>query len=351
MKSRVLTAVVGGLAILVGLGGGVSVAADNVSFAGKTVNLTLGFEAGSGVDLYARVIARHLSTYLPGKPNVIVFNQPGAGGVVALNSWSAKSEPDGLSVAVVAQTQIDPEAIFRTNAKYEPVKFEHIGGVGGPSQALIISKDAVKRLTDKSQPPVNMGIVGTSLRTGYYQALWGTAFLGWNVKWVPGYQQTGQVRQAMERGEIDMTAFGGERDISYLNKTGKFTAVTQSGQHAGGKRIGRDVIGNAPILSDLVQGKIKDAAIKEAFDYSENVLQLGKWLILPAGTPDAIVDAYVKAYDAILTDPTYQNEIARIDPDSPVVKKAALDKLMVDLSKVSKKTIEHIHVVMRSQGL
>jgi tripartite-type tricarboxylate transporter receptor subunit TctC len=332
-------------------GSNVPAAAQDVSFAGKAVNLTVGFEAGGGVDLYARIIGRHLANYLPGKPNIVVLNQPGAGGVVAMNSWSAKSEPDGLSISIAAQSQVDPEAIFRTSAKYEPAKFKHIGGVGGPSQALFISNDALKRLTDKSQPPVVMGIVGTTLRTGYYQALWGVTFLGWNVKWVPGYQQTGQIRQAMERGEIDMTAFGGTTDIQYMQKTGKFTVVSQSGQVEHGKRISRPILGNAPIFYNLVQGKIKDRAAQEAFDYSENVLQIGKWLILSPATPEPIVNTYVKAYEAMLKDPQFQNEVAKIDPDSPAVNKADLETLMRDLAKASPKTIEFITTEMKRQGL
>jgi len=326
-------------------------AADDVSFAGKTINMIVGFDAGGGVDLYARILGRHLSEYLPGKPNIIVLNQPGAGGMVAMNSWVAKSETDGLSAIVGAQSQIDPEAVFRTKAKFEPVKLQYIGGIAGPSQPLFVRNDALKRLTDKSQPPVVMGIVGTTLRTGYYQALWGVKFLGWNVKWVPGYQQTAQVRQAMERGELDMSAFGQSRDIQYLQDSGKFTIVSQSGMMEDGKRATRPMVGKVPIMYDLVQGKISDPAAREAFDYSENVLQIGKWLALPPGTPDPIVAAYVKAYEAVVKDPKFQAEVEKTDPDSPVVKRGELLTLVRDLAKVSPKTLDYITGEMKRQGL
>src|SRR5437764_464101 len=60
-------------------------AQDDISFARKTVAMTIGFAAGGGVDLYGRMLGRHLVSYLPGRPTLVVLNQPGAGGVSALN--------------------------------------------------------------------------------------------------------------------------------------------------------------------------------------------------------------------------------------------------------------------------
>src|SRR5882724_1098672 len=69
-------------------------AKDDVSFAGRTVTMTVGFAAGGGVDLYGRTLGRHLVRYLPGHPGLVVMNQLGAGGVVALNDWANKAEPN-----------------------------------------------------------------------------------------------------------------------------------------------------------------------------------------------------------------------------------------------------------------
>ncbi len=183
---------------------GIAVAQGDISFAGKLVTLTVGFEAGSGPDIYGRILGQNLVRYLPGQPRLIVVNQLGAGGVVALNSWANKAEPDGLFVALGTLSQTDPDALMRTQAKYDPATFNYIGGLAGPSQGLFVNKDAVARLHDKTAKPVIMGMVGTTLRSGHYQVLWGVALLGWNVKWVVGYTRTAELRQAMERGEIEM---------------------------------------------------------------------------------------------------------------------------------------------------
>lgn len=325
-------------------------AQDDISFAGKTITMTIGFGVGGSVDLYGRILGQYLMRYLPGHPSLIVVNQLGAGGVVALNSWANKAEPNGLYVTIGAQSQTDPDALFRTQAMYDTTKFNYVGGMAAYSQGLFVNKNAVERLYDKSAKPVVMGLVGSTLRSGNYQVLWGVAFLGWNVQWVRGYPSTADLRQAMERGEIDMSTFGSSRDIEALFATGKFTVVSQGGTVKGGKRVARAIFGNAPIMADRVKDKITEPLAQRAFDYTENVSQVGMWLALPPGTPDGIVATYVKAFDATLNDPEYQAQFAKIDPDSPVASKAELENLVRELATVSPETIKYIQVEMERQS-
>ena len=326
-------------------------AQDSVSFAGKIITATVGFEAGNRVDLYARILGRTMEHYLSGQPNIIIVNRPGAGGVISLNEWAFKAEPDGLSVAIGGQTQLDEDALARTKAKYQPAKFKYVGGLVAPSQGLFINKAAMDRLTDKTTKPVVMGIVGSTLRTGYYQVLWGAAFLGWNVKWVPGYQSTSEVRNALERGEIDMSAFGSSTDIDYLLASGKVTVASQSGAIIDGKIVSRPVFGTAPIISDLVRGKIKDPLAQKAFAYGEEVIQVGNWVALPEATSKGIVSSYVKAFEATVKDPQFKDEWAKIDPDSPVARQAELEKMVNDLALVPPEALAFIQAELKRQGV
>jgi tripartite-type tricarboxylate transporter receptor subunit TctC len=322
----------------------------DVSFAGKTITLTIGFSAGGGVDLYGRTLGRHLVRYLPGHPGLVVLNQPGAGGVGALNDWAIRAERNGLSATIGAQSQTDPDALIRTHAKYDLTTFNYVGGLSAYSQGLFVSKDALARLYNKSAKPVAMGLVGSTLRSGNYQVLWGAAFLGWNLRWIRGYAGTAELRQALERGEIDMSTFGASNDIDYLLHAGKFTVVSQSGTVKDGRQVSRAVLGNAPIMSDLVKGRIKDALAQRAFDYAESVSQVGMWLALPPRTPDPIIAAYGSAFAATLNDPQYQVEFARIDPDAPAASKAELEKLIRELAKVSPDTLDYIQAELKRQG-
>lgn len=338
------------LAVLTGAGTKPSVAADDVSYVGKTITMTIGNAAGSGIDLYGRLLGRHLAQQLPGHPNVIVINQPGAGGLIAYNSWVTKAARDGSSAAIGGLTELDPANLLSANAQYNPATFKYVGGLAAPSQGVFISKEALPRLRNKSARPVIMGAVGSAIRGGYYQVLWGVAFLGWNVKWVPAYRDTSELRQAMERGEVDMSTFGNVRDIDNLQKSGKFSVVSQSGSIKDGKFERRPELGDAPIFADLARGQIEDPLAQRAFEYGENVAQAGRWLALPPDTPDTIVAVYLKAYDAIMKDPEYSAQIDKTDPGSPRVSKADLDNMVRALSNVSQDVINFIKAEQRRQG-
>jgi hypothetical protein len=330
---------------------GHAIAQDGAAFAGKSITMTIGFGSGGAVDLYGRTLGRYLVRYLPGRPGLIVLNQLGAGGVVALNDWANKAEPTGLFITVGAQSQSDPDALLRTHAKYDPRTFNFIGGLAAYSQGVFINKDALARLYDKTAKPVVMGLVGTTLRSGNYQVLWGVEFLGWNVRWVRGYTSTAELRQALERGEIDMSTFGAGRDIDFLRQTGRFALISQSGSVKGGKTVPRDSLGNVPLISDLVAGKIKAPMAQKVYAYGQSVSQVGMWLALPPRTSDDIIATYVKAFTSTLADPHYQDEFAKIDPDSPVASKADLDRLMAELGNVSLSTLDFLQSELVQQGI
>ena len=346
MQRSLVAAAIGGLLAL----SAPSFAADSISFAGKTVAMTVGNAAGSGIDMFGRALGHYLTLNLPGHPALAVFNQPGAGGLIAYNNWIKTAKPDGLSVAVGGLTELDPASLPRANAEYDPSTFKYVGGLGAPSQALFINKAAAARLRDKSTEPVVMGAVGAAFRGGYFQALWGVAFLGWNQRWVNGYRDTYELRQALLRGEADMSTFGNVKDIEILLEGGGFSVISQSGTLKDGRYEPRPGLAEAPIFSDLVKNHIEDPLARRAFDYGENISQVGRWLALPPNTPEPIVSAYLAAYEAAIHDPEYIAAIGRTDPGSPSVNHSDLERLARDLSKVSPDVIGYMKSELKRQG-
>ncbi len=73
--------------------------ADDVSdfYKGKRLTMFVGSSPGDGTDLYGRLIARHMSRKLPGSPQVVATNVPGANGLVAANTPRRASIPTGLT--------------------------------------------------------------------------------------------------------------------------------------------------------------------------------------------------------------------------------------------------------------
>src|SRR4051794_8160657 len=87
------------------------VRADGVSefYAGKSVNLVIGYAPGGGYDLYARTLARHMPRHIPGSPNIVVQNMPGAGSLKAANFLYTIAPKDGTTFGGFSRgAPIDP---------------------------------------------------------------------------------------------------------------------------------------------------------------------------------------------------------------------------------------------------
>jgi tripartite-type tricarboxylate transporter receptor subunit TctC len=322
-----------------------------VSFEGKTVTMLVGFPTGGGTDASARMLAPFLTKYLPGNPNVIFNNMPGADGMVAMNSFVQRTKPDGLTVTMGSSTLSDPLQYRRPQSHFDPTKFKFIGGLGRGGTILVIRTDAEKRLYDKSAPPVVMGSIGGIPRSGMQSTAWGIAYLGWNAKWVVGYRGTKELFLALERGEIDMTATGNLSQVQRMLDTGTVKILTQSGTTKNGERTARPDFGNAPVLASLVEGKITDPIEKQSFAYWTNLTSTDKWLALPPDTPDAIVKVYQLAYDQMVRDPDFIALGQKISEEIEPQPGADVARIVDILGSISPAAIEQIDVMLRKQGL
>src|SRR5215471_11365533 len=70
-------------------------------YAGKTIELVVGGDAGGGYDIYARTLARHLTRQIPGNPTIVVKNMPGAGSTRAGIYISTVAPKDGTSIGAM----------------------------------------------------------------------------------------------------------------------------------------------------------------------------------------------------------------------------------------------------------
>src|SRR5437868_3506995 len=139
---------------------GWSPAAAQASFQGKTVTMIIGFAAGGGTDAYGRLAANYFATYLPGQPNVVPRNVPGAEGITAMNYIVQQTVPDGYTIAACSSTTADPLNYRKPQSHFDATTFPVVGGVGRGGTVLIISKDAERRLYDSRARPVVMGSPG-----------------------------------------------------------------------------------------------------------------------------------------------------------------------------------------------
>jgi tripartite-type tricarboxylate transporter receptor subunit TctC len=323
-----------------------------ISFAGKTVTMIVGSNAGGGTDATGRVIAVFLQKYLPGKPTVVVRNMPGAAGIPSLNFLVHKAAPDGLTVAMTSQSVIDP-TIFRSspNLQYDPKKLLAVGAVMRGGTAILIRSEAAARLLDKSKMPVLIGGVEAVPRPDMQAVVWAIEYLGWNAKWIVGYSSTNDTFLAADRGEIDVTATSNIFQLSDRVKAGSMKILTQSGTVKDGKAVGRPEFGDTPILLDQLEGRIKGALAQQAFAYWKALNSSDKILFLAPDTPSEILAAYHEAYRRMSEDPEFIEMGAKISDGFATIPGKEFQSILTTLVDTTPEALEYQKNIMRKQGL
>jgi len=322
-----------------------------VSFKGKTVTMIIGFAAGGGTDLAGRLIAAHLGKYLPGQPNVIVQNIPGAEGMTAMNYFANQAKPDGLTLTMGSGSVADPINFRKPQAKYDPSKFLFVGGTGRGGTLTVINKEHEANLTDKSKPQVIMGSPGGAPRSGVLVTAWGIEFLGWNAKWVVGYKGTNDLFTALERGEIDMAATSSTHMVEKLLKTGKFKIVTQSGTIKDGQLLPRSDFPDAPLLPKMLEGKIADPIARQSFEYWASLESKDKWLALPPGTADDVVKAYREAFVKMSDDADFTARAKAMAEDFTPTSWQDLQSWIKTMADTPDESIRFLSVMLGHQGV
>jgi tripartite-type tricarboxylate transporter receptor subunit TctC len=338
--------------LLLGLAGGSLALAQNAAlFHGKTVTMIIGYAAGGGTDTFGRLVASFLAHHLPGSPTVIVRNVPGADGVMAMNYFVEQVASDGYSLTVNASTTADPLNWRKPQAHFDPTKFAVIGGAGRGGVLLVISKEAEKRLHDKSAPPVVMGALSGLPRSGMQMTAWGIEYLGWNAKWVIGYRGTNELMVALDRGEIDMTSTGNLFHVQRLLSTGRFKVLAQTGVLKNAQRIPRPEFADVPVFDTMLAGKIADPLMLKAFDYWSANSSIDKWAALPPNPPPAMLAVYRETYNRMIADTDFVERGRKLSDDFEPWSSGEVEPLIKTLGGIPPEAIDRLSAMLRKQGL
>src|SRR5262249_17894120 len=97
-------------------------------YAGKSIRLVVGIDVGSGYDVNARLLARHLANHIPGKPTIVVQNQPGAGSAIMTSQLYTTGPFDGTAIgAAFAGMPTQPLLQPGGGIRFDPVKLLWLG--------------------------------------------------------------------------------------------------------------------------------------------------------------------------------------------------------------------------------
>ena len=89
----------------------------------KTIRLVIGFSAGGISDLWGRALSRAMSQHIPGKPQIILHNMPGAGSLTAANYLYSVAKPDGLTMGFFTPGLFFNQLIGSKEVQFDWAKF------------------------------------------------------------------------------------------------------------------------------------------------------------------------------------------------------------------------------------
>jgi tripartite-type tricarboxylate transporter receptor subunit TctC len=175
-------------------------------YRGKQLRFVVGSTPGGDYDLWARLLARHIGRHIPGNPNAIVENMPGAGTLVATNHLYNAAPRDGTVIGMISRSMPSAGVMQVKNVRFDPVKFNWIGSPEINHLVLYINNSSkIKTLPDLFKVPLIVGATGRAQGITVGPAILKN-LAGMNFKLVMGYRSPSDMALAAGRGEVEAFA-------------------------------------------------------------------------------------------------------------------------------------------------
>lgn len=316
--------------------------AQEAYFKDKTIRVIVGSAPGGGYDAYARLVSEHLRRHIPGNPQVVVQNMPGAGSLVAMNHIANVAPKDGTVLGAVNAGMTTMPLLKPDQTKFDPRKMQWIGSTLREFHiAVVRANSPVKTIEDAQK--IEIPVAGTGGTTSLYPVI-ANAVLHTKFKVVQGYQGTAQGALAMERGEVDgmigitWASIKGTRAADL--RDGKFRLVAQFALRR------HPELPDLPLALDAAKTPEDQAALRLVFSAQE----VGRPWVVPEGVPEQIVAILRKAFDDTMADPEFRADAARRKLDLDPTSGADIQAVVNDIYKTPPAVVERIKPFMGDAG-
>jgi tripartite-type tricarboxylate transporter receptor subunit TctC len=303
-------------------------------FKGKTIRLVVGNSAGGAMDDWGRFVAQYLGKHIPGSPDVIVQNMPGAGAIIAANYIYNVAKPDGLTLGVVNPANYIDQLLGSKEVKFDWPKFSWIGSPETVDQVLFIRTDVPYKTLDDlrgaKEPPRCAALARAGL--GYLLPRLLEEGLGIKLNMVLGYGGGGDMNLAIEKGEVHcragtVSAFVGREPTRTWIKNGFVRGLVQSGA----KRYPK--LPDVPTVYELMNAYKTPDATKRLARVVLSSGELGRPFIAPPGLAADRVKLLREAFMRALSDPALVADAQKrkwdLDPANGAELEATAKEIMV----------------------
>ncbi len=264
-------------------------------YAGKSVSIIVGSDVGGGYDTYARLYSRHLGEFLPGRPNVVVQNMPGAGSARAAGFLYNSAAKDGTNLALLQPGAIAGPLLDKgMKANYDATKFAYLGSADSGNRVCIsLPNSRIKTYKQAQAEKTIAGAAGNGASSRDYAFLHKNTS-GAKFEVVSGYKGMADILLAMERSEVDVVCgldwSSAKAQRPALIRDKSLNVLVQMGVDNNAELDAWGV----PNIMSFTQGEDNQAIVtlvvaQQAF---------GRPFLMAPGNPDAAVKLMRAAFDA-----------------------------------------------------
>ena len=308
----------------------------------QPVNVWVGFSPGGGYDASARVFAKYFGKHLPGNPEVVVRNKPGAGTAKLVGYMYKAVMPTRLDIGFFHPAIMQMAVYGKRKIRFKPSEFNYIGNMYTDVNSCGVWKGAgrsIKSFDDlrASKQPVIFGAASPNSTMSTYP-LFLKNVLGANITVIQGYRGTRKAMRAMQSGEIHGACGFFESSIrsSYAQhwKSGDLGAVVQLDVNRKSKMFSK-----ATPLSGLL--KTDEQRQMAKFVFGVDVLSRPV-LASPRAKP-ADVKLLRRAFINTMRDPGLRAEMAkRFGVHTNPMRGEDVQKFFVDMESTPRHIVEKV---------
>lgn len=317
--------------------------ADDVAafYKGRSLSLIVGHEVGTGYDLYARVLARHIGRHVPGEPQVVPQNLTGGGGLHAAN-WLHNIAPgDGSVIAIFAHTAILEPLLGSSGVKLDSTRFHWIGNMDETVSTCVVA--ASTGVTTLDQLLARETLYAGS---GGPLSVFGAAMinlLGAKGRLVQGYKGSADIKLAINRGEVEATC-----GMSRSTLQTQWSDEVDSGRVKLLVQFGRKP---HPALAGVahVYDHAKSDEDRQVFDLIFGATSFGRPVAAPPAVPQQRVKALRDAFSATMNDPKFKADAAQARLDISSMQGDELHALVAQFFASPKPVVERAKRASRIQ--
>ena len=293
-------------------------------YEGKTVQLLIGYSAGGGYDTYARTLARHIGKHIPGNPEVITKNVPGAGSLVLMNQLANTLPKDGTVFGTVSRGLAFEPLFGNEKARFDPTKTSWIGSLNNETSLCVASTDSpVQSWQDLKNTTLLVGATGSGGDSNVFPRVLNEV-LGFKFDVVAGYPGSNDIRLALERGEVK-----GICSWSYSSGKDQRQSAIQNGDLRNLFQMSlrkHPQLPDLPLVIDFAETQKQREVLRLMFARQT----MGRPFVAPAGVPEERIAVLRKAMAETAKDPDFLADAEKQGLDIDFVNGEEIQEIVIE---------------------